>query len=75
MYICPNQHTDFFRSRFTEDSLKIKKGLELDSGPHFHGIFSLKKCSLVMLHKLAKFDHHTVFTFKLFTRMCFTFHA
>ena len=62
MYICPNQHTDFFRSRFTENSLKIKKGLELDSGPHFSWNFFLKKCSLVILHKLAKFDHQTVFT-------------
>ena len=43
---------------FTEDSLKIKKGLELV-------LFSIelydKKSYLVMLHKLAKFHYQTVF--------------
>ena len=33
--ICPNQHADLHRILFTEDSLKIKKGLELVSRPHF----------------------------------------
>ena len=33
--ICPNQFADFLRFLFTEDSLKIKKGLELVSRPHF----------------------------------------
>ena len=60
--ICPNQHTDFFRFLFTEDCLKIEKGLELVSGPHFSWTFFLKKFSLVILHKLPKFHYQTVFT-------------
>ena len=27
--MCPNQHADLLRFLFTEDSLKMKKGLEL----------------------------------------------
>ena len=27
--ICPNQHADLLRFLFTEDSLKIEKGVEL----------------------------------------------
>ena len=37
--ICPNNHTDCLRFLFTEDYMKIKKGLELVSRPHFHVIF------------------------------------
>ena len=33
--ICSNQHADLLRTVFTEDSLKIKKGLELVSRPYF----------------------------------------
>ena len=33
--ISPNQNAGFLRFPFTEDSLKIKKGLELVSRPHF----------------------------------------
>ena len=33
--ICPNQHAKFHRIFFTKVSLKIKKGLELVSRPHF----------------------------------------
>ena len=33
--ISPNQHADLFRIIFTENSLKIKKGLELVARPHF----------------------------------------
>ena len=33
--ICPNQHADLLTFLFTEDSLKIKKGLELVSRSHF----------------------------------------
>ena len=60
--ICPNQDTDLLRFLFKEGSLKIKKGLELVSRPHFSYNFFFKNCSLVMLHKLAKFQHQTVFT-------------
>ena len=38
MKICPNQHTDLLRLLFTEDSLKIKKDLELVSGPNLLNI-------------------------------------
>ena len=33
--ICPNQHANLLKFLFTTDSLKIKKGLELVSRPHF----------------------------------------
>ena len=33
--ICPNWHADLHRILFTENSLKIKKGLELVSMPQF----------------------------------------
>ena len=33
--ICPNQHADLLGILFTEDSLKIKKGLKVVSRPHF----------------------------------------
>ena len=33
--ICSNEHADLFRIIFTEDSLKIKKALELVSRPPF----------------------------------------
>ena len=32
--ICPNLHTNLLRFLFTEDALKIKKGLELVSWPY-----------------------------------------
>ena len=44
--ICPNQHADLLEILFTEDSLKIKKGLELVSRPHFSYNFLIKKCIL-----------------------------
>ena len=47
---------------FTENSLKIKKGLELVSKPYFSHKYFVKNFSLVMLHKLVKFHHQTVFT-------------
>ena len=40
--ICPNQHTDFLRFLFTEDSLKIKKGLEVVFTPHFSEYFLIQ---------------------------------
>ena len=49
------------RFYFTEDSLKIKKGLELVSRPYFSYNF-FKKISFVILNKLAKFHYQTVFT-------------
>ena len=43
--INPNQHADLLRFLFTEDSLKIKKGLELVFRPHFPLNFMIKKLS------------------------------
>ena len=40
--ICPNQHRALLRILFTEDSLKIKKGLELVSRPDFSYHFLIK---------------------------------
>ena len=37
-----NQHVDLFRFLFTEDSLKIEKGLELVSKQHFSQKFLIK---------------------------------
>ena len=61
--ISPDQHSDFHRFLFTEDSLKIKKSLELAtvSKPHCLYNFFDKKCCFVMLHKLTKFYYTTVF--------------
>ena len=64
--ICPNQHIDLFRFHFTEDSLKIKKGLEIVSRSHFLLNFLIELLLLffffVILHKLVKFHHQIVFT-------------
>ena len=40
--ICPNQHADLLRFLFTEDSLKIKYGLELVSWSYFSKNFLRK---------------------------------
>ena len=44
--ISPNQYTGLLRFLFTEDSLKIEKGLELVSRSHFSNNFSEKNCIL-----------------------------
>ena len=44
--ICPNQHADLHRIFFIEGFLKIKKGLELVSRPHFWKNFFIKKIIL-----------------------------
>ena len=44
--ISPNHHVGLLRFLFTEDSLKIKKGLELVSRPHFPYNFMIKKVIL-----------------------------
>ena len=59
---CPNHYVDLIRIFFTDDSLKIKNGLELVSRPHFLyflGQISLRDCLLP----------------KLFINICFVFHA
>ena len=42
MEIFQNQHADFLSFLYIEDSLKIKKDLELDSRPHFSWKFSIR---------------------------------
>ena len=44
--ISPNQRAGLLRFLFTEDSLKIKKDLELVSRPHFPYNFMIKKVIL-----------------------------
>ena len=44
--ISPNQHAGLLRFLFTENSLKIKKGLELVCRPHFSQNFLIKKLTL-----------------------------
>ena len=73
--ICSNQHADLLRSLFTEDSLKIKKGLELVSRPHFSYNFYDKKLYFVILHKLAKFHQRLCLLPKVCSKMCFVFHV
>ena len=45
MKVYRNQHEDLFRFLFTEDSLKIERGLELVARSHFSYNF-LMKCFL-----------------------------
>ena len=69
--ICPNQYADLHRILFTEDSLKIKKGLELVFRPNFSYNFFNKKNYFVILHKLAKFHYQTVFTSQVIQKYVF----
>ena len=55
-----SKSTDLLRFLIAEDSLKIKKGLELVYRPHFFIEFFDKKLSFVILHKQAKFHYQTV---------------
>ena len=56
-------YAELLRFLFTEDSLKIKKSLELTSfQATFFTEFFDEKFHFVILHKLAKFHHQTVFT-------------
>ena len=64
MKICQNQHAHLLRFFFKEDSMKIKKGLELVSRPHFSYFFD-KHFPFVILYKLIKFRYQTVFTFQV----------
>ena len=61
--ICSSQRIDLLRFHFTEDSLKIEKGLEIVST--FFTEFFDKDFSFVILHKLVKFHHQIVFTFQV----------
>ena len=69
-HVISNQHTDFLRYLFAKDSLKIKKGLELVSRPHFSYKFLIFFVSDI-LYKAGKFHYQT----GLFCKIFFVFHA
>ena len=64
--ICPNQLADHLRFLSTEDSLKIKKGLEL-----FFLKFFDKKFYFAILHMLVNFHYQTVFTYQVIQKNLF----
>ena len=73
--ICPNQYTDLLRFLFKEDFLTIKKVLELVSWLHFsyhlwikNFLFQYYRTSQNIITRLCLFP-------KLFSKMCFEFHA
>ena len=59
--ISSNQYTGLLRFFFTENSLEIKKDLELKPRPHFSYNYFYENFSFVVLYKLGKFHDHTVF--------------
>ena len=73
--ICPNLHADLLRFLFTEDSLKIKKGLKLVSSPHSSQNFLIKNVILQYYVNWTNFNNRLCLLSKLFSKMCFVFHA
>ena len=73
--ICPNPHADLLRFLFKEDSLKIKKVLELVSRPHFSQNFLIKNVALKYYINWPNFNNRLCLLSKLFSKMCFVFHA
>ena len=73
--ICPNQHADLLRFLFTENSLKIKKGLELVSRPYFSHNFFIKNLILQYYINWPNIITRLCLLPKLFSKMCFMFHA
>ena len=68
-------HTDFLGFLFTEDYLKIKKGLELVSRPRFSQNFYLNKFLLKYYINQPNFITRLCLLPKLFSKLCFVFHA
>ena len=60
--ICQNHHAYLLRFFFTEDSLKIEKGLGTSFQDIFFTEFFGNNFSFVILDKLAKVHYPTVFT-------------
>ena len=73
--ICPNQHTDLLRFLFTEDSLGIKKGLELVFRQHFSYKFLIKTFLLQCYINGPNFMTRLCLLPRLFRKMSFVFHA
>ena len=65
----------FVQILFTEDSLKIKKGLELVSRPHFSYNFLIKNFILQYYINWPNLITGLCLLPKLFNNMCFVFHA
>ena len=74
--ICPNHHADLLRFLFIEGFFKIKKGLEPVSMPYFWWKFFIK-IFLVVYYYINWLNSITrmCLLFKLFSKMCFVFHA
>ena len=72
--ICPNQHVHLLRFLFTEDSLNIKKGLELVSRPHCSQNFLINFIEQYYIN-WPNFITRLCLLPKLFSKMCFVFHA
>ena len=73
--LCPDLHTHFLRFLFIENYLKIKKGLEPVSRPYFSLNFLIKKFILYYYINWPKFITRLCLLPKLFSEMCFVFHA
>ena len=73
--ISPNQQAGLLTFLFTEDSLKIKKCLELVSRPHFPYNFLIKKVILKCYINWPNFITRLCLLPKLLNKMCFVFHA
>ena len=73
--ISPNQHAGLLRFFFTEDSLKIKKSVELVSRPHFPYIFLIKIFISIYYINWPNLITRLCLFLKFFSKMCLVFHA
>ena len=71
--IFPNQYVDLLRFLFTEDSLKIKKFLELVFRSYFSYNFLIKMFLLQCYIKRPHFITRLYLLLKLFIKMCSRF--
>ena len=72
--ILENHHAYLLRLVFTEDSLRINKGLESVSGPYFSQKFLITFFLLCYINWLNFITKLGLFS-KLFSIMCFMFHV
>ena len=73
--ICQNQHAHLLKFLFTDDSLKIEKGLELVSRPHFSLTFLKKNFLLQYYINWSNLITRLYLLSKLFKKIGFMFHA
>ena len=73
--ICQNQHADFLRFLFTEDTLQIKKDLGLVSRLHLLQNFLIRTCLLKYYINWPGFITRLCLLPKLSSKMYFLFHA